>query len=277
MVAEIALLKEDNRNIFAELEKLKSQHKTKGKTKHLLFTFIVCTMMLSLPGHCGRLVEIVIKEDGKFLDLTGVPNQLRLRSGLRKYMYRRNCYDELIEEILTSLPLLPCKTVAIQGATGIGKSSLFLVLLKMLLDDPSQLGLETRSFYYQTRNDKIWLYQHENKGTFTVRFVQPHEQLDASIVQFADMETVDGTPIEHVGMSFIFSSSQYKELTKNGWCMEMPMWSISEQTYLFNSTHFEVEYGKEVAQRAYNNIQFCGGSIRNNIKAVLSGKIFSKD
>ena len=40
-------------------------------------------------------MEIVIKEDEKFLDLTGVPDVLKLRSGVRKYLYRRDCCGEL--------------------------------------------------------------------------------------------------------------------------------------------------------------------------------------
>jgi len=98
-------------------------------------------------------VEIVIKEDEKFLDLTGVPDVLKLRSGLGNYLYRRDCYDDIIKDIIATLPRKHCKTIAILGTTGIGKSSLFLVLLMLLLDDPSQFGLATRSFYYQTRDE----------------------------------------------------------------------------------------------------------------------------
>lgn len=209
------------------------------------------------------------------MDLTDVPDPLKLRSGLGKYLYRRNCYDELTKDILTSLPRLRCKTIAILGTAGIGKSSMFLVLLKMLQEDPSQLGLETRSFYYQTRQDRIWLYQHENKGTYSVRFVKPDEQLNTSIVLFADMETADGSPTEHAGISFIFTSfrpSRFKEITKNRWRKILPTWSWEEQADFFNSTQFEVEYGKEAGQRAYNNIQFFGGAIRNNIRTTLLGK-----
>jgi hypothetical protein len=60
-------------------------------------------------------VEIVIKEDEKFLDLTGVPDVLKYlyRSGLRKYLYRRDCYDDIIKDIITTLPIKPRKTIAI--------------------------------------------------------------------------------------------------------------------------------------------------------------------
>jgi hypothetical protein len=218
-------------------------------------------------------VEIVIKDDGRFLDLTGVPDLLKLRSGLRKYLYLRDCYDDFIKDILTSLPRKHCKTIAILGTAGIGKSSLFLVLLKVLLEDPTKLGLASRSFYYQTRQDKIRLYHHESGGAYSVRFVQPDEELDKSIILFADMETADGSPTEHAGISFIFTSfrpSRFKEITKNGWRKVMPTWSADEQAEYFNSTQFESEHGKEVAQRAYDNIQFFGGSIRSNIQVALS-------
>jgi len=93
-------------------------------------------------------VEIVIKEDEKFLDLTGVPDVLKVRSGLRKYLYRRDCYDDIIKDIIATLPIKPCKTIAILGTAGIGKNLLLLVWLMLFLDNPSQFGLATRSFYY---------------------------------------------------------------------------------------------------------------------------------
>ena len=218
-------------------------------------------------------MEIIITEDGKFLDLTGVPHLLKLRSGLGKYLYLRDCYNNLIKDILASLPVKHCKTIAILGTAGIGKSSLFLVVLKMLLEDPAHLLSTTRSFYYQTRQDKTRLYHHEVGNTFSSRFVPVGEQLDASIILFADMETADGSPTEHAGISFIFTSfkpSRFKEITKNGWHKVMPTWSADEQAEYFNSTQFEEEYSKGVAQRAYDNILFFGGSIRSNIQVALS-------
>jgi len=209
------------------------------------------------------------------LELTGVPDLLKLRSGLRKYLYLRDCYNDLIKDILASLPVKHCKTIAILGTAGIGKSSLFLVVLKMLLEDPSLFGLTTRSFYYQTRQDKIRLYHHEVGNSFSSRFVPVDEQLDSSIILFADMETADGSPTEHAGISFIFTSfkpSRFKEITKNGWRKVMPTWSADEQADFFNSTQFESEHGKEVAQRAYDNIQFFGGSIRSNIQVAIAKK-----
>eukprot|EP01031_Cornospumella_fuschlensis_P037656 gene37656-45743_t len=185
-------------------------------------------------------VEIVIKEDGNFLDLTGVPDQLKLRSGLRKYLYRRDCYDDFIKDICHG---------------SIARQSPFWVLpasARMLLDDPGQFGLATRSFYFQTRQDKIRLYHHDSGGAYSICFVPPDEELDKSIILFADMETADGSPTEHAGISFIFTSfrpSRFKEITKNGWNKVMPTWSADEQAEHFNSTQFESEYSKEVAKR----------------------------
>eukprot|EP00981_Chlorochromonas_danica_P002512 scaffold486_cov168-Ochromonas_danica.AAC.2 len=94
------------------------------------------------------------KEDGnKFLDLSGVPDLLKKQSGLKTYLYLRDCYDDLIKDISSCLSEeVPgrSKTIAILGTEGIGKSALFLVILKSLLKNPSTLGLTTRSFYYQT-------------------------------------------------------------------------------------------------------------------------------
>ena len=100
-----------------------------------------------------EIVIKVIKEDEKFLDLTGVPKKLKVRSRLGKYLYRRDCYGDIIKDIIATLPIKPCKTIAMLGTAGIGESSLFLVLLLLLLDTPRQFGLATRSFYYQTRDE----------------------------------------------------------------------------------------------------------------------------
>lgn len=225
--------------------------------------------------HCSFLVEIIIKEDGRFLNLTGVPHLLKLRSGLSKYLYRRDCYEVFIDDIIASLPLKICKTFAILGTAGIGKSSLFFVLLKMLIQDPSQFGLSTRSFYFQTRDEVIWLYRHVHGTEFSPHFVDRGEELDEAVPLFADMETEHGSPKEHAGISFIFTSfrpSRFKELTKKGWRKVMPTWSADEQADYFNSTQFESEYSKEVGLRAYNNIQFFGGCIRSNIDSAITAK-----
>ena len=215
----------------------------------------------------------MFKVDGKFLDLTGVPQLLKLRSRLGTYLYIRDCYKHFIADIVTSLPRKRCKTVAILGTAGIGKSSLFLVVLKLLLEDPTKLGLETRSFYFQTLPGVIWLYHHDHTNEFSVRLVERSDQLDETIPLFADMETEHGSPKEHVGISLIFSSfrpSRFKEVTKNGWRKVLHTWSAEEQANFFHSQQFKSEYGQEVAQRASSNLALFGGSIRNNIQAALS-------
>jgi hypothetical protein len=87
-------------------------------------------------------------------------------------VYVRDCYLQLIDDILISLPKKNCKAFAILGTAGIGKSSFFLVVLKMLLDDPEPFGLHTRSFYFQTRKDMMWLYSHEDGSFFYVGMFQ---------------------------------------------------------------------------------------------------------
>ena len=218
-------------------------------------------------------MEIIIKEDEKFLDLTDVPEVLKVRSGLGKHLYRRDCYDDIIKDIIATLPRKHCKTIAILGTAGIGKSSLFLVLLMLLIDDPSRFGLATRSFYYQTRDEVIWLFRHVHANEFIEHFVERGERLDETFPLFADMESEDGSPREHIGISLIFTSfrpSRYKELTKNGWQKMLPTWSTEEQSEYFRSAQFESEYSKEVAQRAYENIRYFGGSIRSNIHVAIS-------
>ena len=219
-----------------------------------------------------EIVINVIKKEEKFLELTDVPRKLTVRSRLRKYLYRRDCYDDIIKDIIATLPRKHCKTIAILGTAGIGKSSLFLVLLMLLIDDPRQFGLATRSFYYQTRDEVIWLFLHVRANEFIEHFVERGEQLEETFPLFADMESDDG-PREHIGISLIFTSfrpSRYKELTKNGWQKMLPTWSTEEQYEYFRSPQFESEYSKEVAQRAYENIWYFGGSIRRNIQVAMS-------
>lgn len=202
-----------------------------------------------------------------------MPHLLKLRSGLKKYLFLRDCYEDFIKDIIASLPRKHCKTIAILGTAGIGKSSLFLVVLKILFEDPTKFGLATRSFYFQTLPGEIWLYRHVHATEFRAHFLERGDQLNETIPLFADMETEHGSPKEHAGISFIFTSfrpSRFKEITKNGWRKVMPTWSAKEQADFFNTPQFEEEYSKGVAQRAYDNILFFGGSIRSNIQVALS-------
>lgn len=188
-------------------------------------------------------------------------------------MFVRDCYKELLDDILESLPRKSCKTLAILGTAGIGKSSLFLFVLKVLFETPASFGLVSSSFYHQTRQDLIWLYEHVEGDSFSCRFVPVGEQLEPALPLFADLHSA-GSPTEHAGISLIFTSfniSRYKELTKNGWCKVMPTWSAEEQTEYFNSPAFEIDHSKEIAERAYSNISFFGGSIRKNIVTAQNG------
>ena len=74
--------------------------------------------------------------------------------------------------------------------------------------------------------------------------------MDETFPLFADMESENETPNEHIGMS------HNKELTKNGWQKMLPTWSTEEQSEYFRSPQFESEYSKEVVQRAYENIGY---------------------
>lgn len=199
---------------------------------------------------------------------------MKLRSELNDYLYIRDCYEILIDDIFTSLRVLNTrKTVAILGTAGIGKSSMFLVLLKLLLEDPTKFGLEARSFYYQNYDDRAQFYQHDGANEFSVHIVDKFHLLE-KFPLFADMATSDGSPWEHSGITLIFTSfrpSRYKERTKSGWLKVMPTWSADEQADFFNSTQFRKQYGDGMAQKAYDNIFYFGGSIRNNIRtAVMS-------
>lgn len=218
-------------------------------------------------------VEIVFQEmEDKFLDLSGVPVELKVRSRIGKYLYKRECFNNFIKDIVRSLSKNKrCKTMAILGTAGIGKSALFLLLVKLLLEDPSKLGVKTRSFYFQTRPDLINFYFHDYGNHFSYRKVQRDEILDATIIHFADMETSEGSPNEHIGVSLIFTSfrpDRFRELTKNGSCKVLPTWSLEEQEIFFNSRQFKEEYGDETSKRAYDKMFFFGGCIRSNIDSA---------
>ena len=77
----------------------------------------------------------------------------------------------------------------------------------MLLEDPSQFGLSSRSFYFQTRDGIIWLYRHVHETEFSAHFVERGEQLDEAVPLFADMETEHRSPKENAGISLILTSS----------------------------------------------------------------------
>jgi hypothetical protein len=200
---------------------------------------------------------------------------LKLRSGLSNVLYIRDCYKAIIDDIVISLPVKVCKTFAILGTAGIGKSSLFLFVLKCLLDDPDIFGLKTRSFYFQTTVDDVWFYKHHRMDEFRVRVMKRGEPLDDTIPLFADMETMIGSPKVHGGFSLIFTSfrpERYKELFKNGWRKMLPTWSDDEQAEFFNSVNFRNEYGEQIAQRALDNIMYFGGSIRSNIQVAIEAE-----
>jgi hypothetical protein len=57
--------------------------------------------------HSVEMIEIFIKQEGKFLDITRVPAQLKLRSGLGNYLYIRDCYEVIIANIRSPFWELP--------------------------------------------------------------------------------------------------------------------------------------------------------------------------
>lgn len=148
-----------------------------------------------------------------------------------------------------------------------------LYCLKLLLDNPKKFGLETRSFYFQT-NDTIFLYRLIDASKYKKEVVGVG-QLDEKIPLLADMET-SNPPKEHLGFSLIFTSfmkSRYKEITKGGWRKILPTWSSKEQIDFFQSEQFKEEYNEDISERAKNNIQFYGGSIRLNIESALERNV----
>lgn len=214
-------------------------------------------------------MEIVIEEDGKFLDITRVPDSLKDRSALKKYVFKRDCYVDLFENIFSVLPKKKRKTVVVTGTAGIGKSSFFLFILNLLLKDPSKLGLETKSFYYQTDSGKVTLYRHVKDNEF--REEELTRITDNSIPLFADMIS-DGPPMSNnFGVCFVFSSfriNRFKEIIKSGLMRIMPLWSEQEQYILLESDKFQSETDAEELKKAKKYIKYFGGTMRNILSAA---------
>lgn len=179
----------------------------------------------------------------------------------------------LLTNIATSLPKLSCKTVAVLGTAGIGKSSFLLFCIFKLLEDPALFGVSTRSFYFQEEDKEVWLYEHVGGDEFSVRLLDTDDPLEATIPMFVDM-LKPISPRSPSGPCLIFTSFQpnrYKELVKDGWSKIMPTWSAEEQSELFASNEFRGEFSMEIAELAFKNIQYFGGAIRHNIRTAQKG------
>ena len=184
----------------------------------------------------------------------------------------------LLTNIATSLPKLSCKTVAVLGTAGIGKSSFLLFCIFKLLEDPALFGVSTRSFYFQEEDKEVWLYEHVGGDEFSVRLLDTDDPLEATIPMFVDM-LKPISPRSPSGPCLIFTSFQpnrYKELVKDGWSKIMPTWSVEEQAALFASNEFCCEFGTAIAKLAFENIQYFGGAIRHNIRTAQKGSIPTK-
>jgi hypothetical protein len=74
--------------------------KQRGKIRFLavIINFKVCFLL-----HLVEKTEIIIKQERKFLDLTNVPIELKLRSGLKNYLYIRDCYELIIADVCCEL------------------------------------------------------------------------------------------------------------------------------------------------------------------------------
>lgn len=233
---------------------------------------------------CGLIVyficsvEIKIISAGSFLELIAVPHRIKLRSRLERFLYIRPCYSMLLADISTSLPKLSCKTVAVLGTAGIGKSSFLLYCIFKLQEDPALFGVSTRSFFFQEEEKEVWLYENVGGDEFTVRLLDAEDPLEASIPMFVDMQKPI-SPRPPSGPCLIFTSFQphrYKELVKDGWSKIMPTWSAEEQSDLFASVEFRGEFNETIAERAFENIHYFGGAIRHNIRTAQKGSIPTK-
>jgi hypothetical protein len=225
-----------------------------------------------MKPYYGVTETIVFAVCENFLDVSGVPRTLKEKASTVDYLYERKCYADFFQDIVISLPLSLRRTVAVLGTAGIGKSVWFLFCLREFLMDPQALQSETRSFYWQTQREFVWFYQHVTNDEYNVIQVPTTQQLDTSIVLFADMDT-DEPPKRHgAGTCIIFTccrASRYKEVTKEGWRKVLPTWSEEELVDYFRSDIFACQRGRDIASYACENIKYFGGSIRNCLVSAV--------
>lgn len=210
-------------------------------------------------------MEIKFQQDGEFLELLAVPDQIRLRSRVQRFLYIRECYPLLLDDITKSLPRTDNRTVAVLGTAGIGKSTFLLYCIYRLQDNPAHFRVATRSFYFQEEEDEVWLYKYLGEGSYSVR--KARGKLDKTIPLFVDMQKAE-LPRDFDGVCIIFTSfreERFKERTKGGWKKVMPIWSTEEQRKLFDSVRFRDLYGEVIAAMAFHNIYYYGGTLRHNI------------
>jgi len=170
--------------------------------------------------------------------------------------------------------------LAILGTAGIGKSCFFLYCLNEYLNDATYLGNDSDdvSFYYQTDINEIYEFKFLHKTTegesiFDVSMLSLTSLTDSKYPLFADLQTRDALPRNHVGITIIyasFRSERYKEVVKEGWKKVMPTWSNMEVEEYVKSKYFceATEFNEFQRQSVYKNCIYFGGSFRNCIQCV---------
>jgi hypothetical protein len=221
-------------------------------------------------------IRITVADSSPFLELVDIPWVIKRRSNLRKFLFLRECYAPLLEEITATLPRLLHKTVAVLGTGGIGKSAFLLYCIHRLRQDPAVLGVTTRSFYHQDEPGIVNFYTHQaDKDVYEVSEITNSRSLNPGIPMFADLLSPT-LPMEHSGPCLIFSSfnpPRYKGLVKLGGCCKvMPTWPQEEFSAYLASAQFESDFSAEIAQRAYGNGRYFGGAIRPSLIYAMQNK-----
>ena len=225
-----------------------------------------------------NLVRIKFQENGNFLAAVELPEILTTRTPAKKQLFIRACYPEIMTDIVTTLPKLQVKNVAITGTAGVGKSSFSLYCLNEYLKNPAILlnSTEDKSFYYQTSAQTTYFFCYkEGLGPssslqFTLRTVLAEEITESRFPLFADIKEQTSLPRDHTGTILIFSSFQpgrYKEITKDGSVKIMPTWDGRElEEYIFSNEFLLNEnLTAEDQQTVLNNSRYLGGVLRGNI------------
>ena len=212
-------------------------------------------------------------EGSSLIRVEHMPNILKDRSRLKSHIFVRRCYVDLYDEANSEEGRQCLGTlVPFVGTAGIGKSVFMMYwIIRMVLD----VGLAKVRFYYQNAPGQVYLVEGTDCDTMLFRkFAVDSTILDKSLLLFADLSSQTVLPIDHSGITYVFSSfqeSRYKEKIKETSWRVLPTWDFHELSLYFQCPIFwsdneldRLTHGSMVADA----VSLYGGSIRNIVVSV---------
>lgn len=214
------------------------------------------------------LINFQWLDDGSFLKYVNIPGSLFTRTKNRNFIFIRNCYREIYDELKTAITRKPQYVLA--GTAGIGKSTFLLYFLARYFAD---VGNGDKSFYFQTERDDITFFkdlrENDEFEVISIKSFPKVETAETMFPLFADMSSPI-PPSDYIGTTYLFTSFQpnrYKQMTNEGWLFIMPTWSTEEYEFLLNSEYFDKMFCGISKDSFIEGIKIYGGSIRNIVNA----------